>query len=744
MLKSRVRGVIRRWGGCALVAAFAVVVLGPALVGHGVLIDTDLLAQRPPWGTHHATSAILCRSDPIDFYLPGIKNIRAALWDGHLATWAPYEVGGTPLAALPNHGWLDPLSWPYLVLPLWLAPAFVKLAELVTVVVGMAGFLARLGVRRSAGLVAGLLFFASGFMVMWTGWPQTRVAAWIPMLFWALDLVATRRAARDVAALAVVVACMLLGGFPAVTLFALTAGAVYVLVRASTGSAAGWARGCVLALGGVVLGAGLAAVQLLPFVKDLGEIGLAERSPGPHPPLGMLATSVAPNVFGTCIGGAKFGPVNPIDGTAFLGIAALVLVVCAVVVPGGFEARSARTSTNVLVGILAGSVVLIWIGGPALSLLQRLPGYDSNNIGRADSVFGFAGAALAGIGLERLLGRGRARWTARRSVAGAGAVLLLLVAFAWVFRDARRETTDRAFFDHSLWLPLAVGVVAVAGLVVALRFRRIGVTVIVAAALTQSAWFAHQQLPTSPRSSFYPTTDVQRFLQQHLGHDRWAPSGKVALAATTDWYHLRTPLGHEFTQPEWKALLEQVAPGTMKTATYSQFPPTLTLAQVAASHALDELSVRYWVTGPGEHSPGPTMPVVLSSQDATIFERTTALPRIRWENNSGATAGVGRDDPGHIALEVDAADAGRVVVADAIVRDGWTATVDGQAAAITRTSAFGAVQVPAGKHRVVLTYRAPGLRAGAVVSALSLLLTVGLLTASRISRRRRRPLDSRP
>jgi len=102
------------------------------------------------------------------------------------------------------------------------------------------------------------------------------------------------------------------------------------------------------------------------------------------------------------------------------------------------------------------------------------------------------------------------------------------------------------------------------------------------------------------------------------------------------------------------------------------------------------------------------------------------------------------DEPGHIVVEVDTASVGRVVVADAIVRDGWTATVDGRTTEITRTSAFGAVQVPAGKHHVVLTYRAPGLRAGAVVSALSLLLTVGLLTASRISRRRRRPLDSRP
>ena len=38
-----------------------------------------------------------------------------------------------------------------------------------------------------------------------------------------------------------------------------------------------------------------------------------------------------------------------------------------------------------------------------LAALQYLPFYSTNFIGRASSVFGFLIAALAGIGLERLL-----------------------------------------------------------------------------------------------------------------------------------------------------------------------------------------------------------------------------------------------------------------------------------------------------------------------------------------------------
>lgn len=768
------RRVIRRWGVYGVVLLFVVVVLGPALLGHGVLLDTDSLTIRAPWGVKHHIDAIVCRSDTYDFYLPGIKNIKEALWSGHLALWAPDEVGGTPLLSLPNHAALNPLSWPYFVLPLWLAPAFVKLGELVAVLVGMAAFLGRLGVRRPAALIAGLLFFCSGYMVMWTGWPQTRVGAWIPALFWALDRVATRRGARDVAFVGLIVAAMLLGGFPAVTLFALTAGGVYVLCRVSPRSADGWRRvvwGWLLAGAGVVLGAALAAVQLLPFLRDLDEIGLGDRAAGPHPPLGQLATVVAPNVLGNCVTGLKTGPVNPIEGIAFLGVAALALVLCALVLP-----RSTPTSTDdaapyervrwLLAGLLAGVVVLVWLGTPLLSLLQRLPGYDTNNIGRATSVFGFLGAALAGIGLERLWTTPRQRWSRTRLVTAGAVVLAVLVAAAWVFRAARHEiikpTKGPAVYDHALVLPAAVAIVVIAGLGVALRWRRVGACIVVTAALVQSAVFAHTEWPLSSRSSFYPETAVHRFLSEHLGHDRYDAAGGTMLPATSDWYHLRTATGHEFTQPQWRALLEQVAPDTMLTATFSQFPSTLTLPQVASSHALDLLSVRYWVTGPGEQSPGPTMPVVLSTADATVFERTTALPRIRWQEGSRdglrpprptndglrpprptKVVQVERDDPGHLTVDVDAERTGHLVVADAIVRAGWTATVDGRAAPITRAEgAFGAVEVPAGKHRIRLAYRPPELANGAAVSGGALLLCVGLLTVSRVRRRKPAPLDS--
>jgi hypothetical protein len=97
------------------------------------------------------------------------------------------------------------------------------------------------------------------------------------------------------------------------------------------------------------------------------------------------------------------------------------------------------------------------------------------------------------------------------------------------------------------------------------------------------------------------------------------------------------------------------------------------------------------------------------------------------------------DSPERMVVDVGGARTnGYVVVADAVVRPGWNATVDGSSAPLVLGNhAFGAVPVPAGSHRVVLSYTAPGLRLGAWTSGLALLLAAGMLAAPGFLRRRR-------
>ena len=74
-----------------------------------------------------------------------------------------------------------------------------------------------------------------------------------------------------------------------------------------------------------------------------------------------------------------------------------------------------------------------------------------------------------------------------------------------------------------------------------------------------------------------------------------------------------------------------------------------------------------------------------------------------------------------------------------VVRDGWaagwSATVDAAAAPVLRADGrHRAVPVPAGRSRVVLSYRPPSLTPGLGIAAAALALTLGLLWRGRPSR----------
>ena len=151
---------------------------------------------------------------------------------------------------------------------------------------------------------------------------------------------------------------------------------------------------------------------------------------------------------------------------------------------------------------------------------------------------------------------------------------------------------------------------------------------------------------------------------------------------------------------------------------------------------------------------------VVRADGAVVYERTRALPRIRWASRavvirdpvaridalrgpippetvvlsrqgppgSGEPAQleVLQDDPERIRVAVDAAGNGYVVVADAL-QDGWQAEVDGAPAPLVDADHAGvAVFVRTGHHEVTLSYRPPGLKLGAAISAISLLVLLGI------------------
>ena len=88
-------------------------------------------------------------------------------------------------------------------------------------------------------------------------------------------------------------------------------------------------------------------------------------------------------------------------------------------------------------------------------------------------------------------------------------------------------------------------------------------------------------------------------------------------------------------------------------------------------------------------------------------------------------------EPNRIVFETHAAVPTALVVAE-IFYPGWEASLDGAPARIHLTNfVMRGVVLPAGAHRVEMRYRAPAARNGAIISALTLLLLIGLTLRAR-------------
>lgn len=635
------------------IAAFGAAVLGPSLIGRNTLLSVNRLTISYPWlanGGSDIQGHQLCTTDTIDSGMSGIHYIRQSLFAGHLPNWQNLVAGGSPLGSQPDLGLLNPLSLPYFVLPLWLAPAFVKLLVMIVAIGGTYLFLRLHRVYPAAALIAGFTFSVSGFMIMWTNWPQSEVAAYIPLLFWAVERLVQRGRLTDSIPIALAVAFMLLGGFPAVTGWALYAAAAYLIVRVVLlrrgERRAAWNRIGIATLG-LFLGCLLSSIQLLPFAETYTSSDFSYRSGlGLSPlPLSGLMSLFVPDANGDCIAGNQvYGGWNPVELIAYVGAAAIVLMVV------GAAARLRRPSVEGknrdnagLRGFFAvGTALVIFLGWGTtgvLKLVDHLPVFSGNPIGRIRSVAGFFIAVLVGLGFAAL----QRTWSTRHASTddarpgdrGREAVWRVLVVGgaiglgAGVAYYSYQAATD-AGYKHALArhmvLPLVfLGVTLVCVAIAYLRWKPttfVALTVVPVIAIVQGGAFFHSVLPGDSKANFYPVTPTHQFLLDNLGGDRYAGLDGVMYPATSMYYGLRSATGHTFHELQWKDLLTTVDGGVMMSPTHSQFSDGLTPTRTGQSEILDRMSVKYIAAAPNDLA-GDFLPLTAGPATATA---TSASP----------------------------------------------------------------------------------------------------------------------
>lgn len=450
--------------------------------------------------------------------------IREQISFGEIPLWNPHLFAGLPFWAAGQHSALYPLSIIYYVLPLSSAYGWFIALSLWMAGLSMAAFLRSLGSNRFGAALAGIVYQLSGCMIASALFPMVVAAAvWLPLALCMVENILRDRsfwilrgsAIPWVVIGAAAIACNILAGHIEVSIYSLMtilgyAGLrlLYELVRRWRLAGAfpsRWAlQSAIWLLLIVLLGVGMASVQLIPLVEFAQSNWRAERdsldavlnyahqprdviqfllpnfygNPTHHSYVDvftMRSVSDLRNVAGQPIDYIDWGIKNYVEGALYLGVLPLLLAAYALFAGIRRPQFASSVAALALIALLALSFMF---GAPSYALVFKLPGMNQlNSPFRWVYILTMAVAALSGLGLHLLCERRRpARPIGALGLLTGALGLLLLGAAAYSYSNFERfqpffdrlvmelAGAERAFSDgrmfYSYQLPQFIGLAA--------------------------------------------------------------------------------------------------------------------------------------------------------------------------------------------------------------------------------------------------------------------------------------------
>jgi len=395
----------------AVYLAVAVTLLQSALFGDDVVSPGAYFAHSGPFPValrQQVPQGINLLSDRVNQFMPWLRYAADSYAvDGRLPLWKSLASCGAPLVGNGQSALFFPTNLLAIVLG---APDWVHAAQALVKLAGGAfcAYLLARHLRLSflAALLAGLVFGFGGFQVVFLQHPHTNVSMLLPLLLLAADRAVLSPTRGRVALLALVAGLQHLGGHAETAAHTQLAATALGLVRigslrraAHPGGGAGAAaplRRLAALAGGLLLGAALGALQILPQLEYISESDTlelrsrlaAEAQAAPQPLAPIL-------LFLAALAAALLAVRHLARGRRALGIAAAAAVLVAAVAFGLTEGLSAGLSPHFVAPLAADwfGTVRDYFGAPASNYVEQ------NGA--------FAGAALALALLGLLAGRPR-------------------------------------------------------------------------------------------------------------------------------------------------------------------------------------------------------------------------------------------------------------------------------------------------------------------------------------------------
>jgi hypothetical protein len=751
-----------------LVALLPFILLGHALLPGRVLAPVDVLMTAYPWRAlaPGVTPANPLLTDVTYLVHPLLLWGAREIGEGRLPLWNPQLLAGAPYLANPHTAMFFPLTWLLWVLPAATALTLLAIGKICLVGVATYWCGRRLALSRGPAALAAVAFMLSGQVVAWLHWPYATTMAFLPILVGLVERMRVRRDSRALAMLVVAVALALFAGYPQGAAWALLVSAVWALAVAGT-AVGGAPRFLMRFAAGVVLGAAVAAVQIVPFAEYARESAVVAYREQWFPYLALPARAAVTWLVPFFFGGPQDyrGDWNLNVVTLTVGVAPLLTVPVALVVAWRTPA------TRILSALAAVSAAMVygvpWVG-PALASLPVLSWGQSL---RVAPVLSFAVAMLGAIGMEAIMsadvqGRRRAALAVVATAAGLAGAIFAAVAFQPQVVIAARGGWGS--LPHVLVFLAALTITALT----VLRWLRHpqeqwrAVVVLLTVELVTLGPLAARINIARDAAWLYPEPPVMAALRGLTSTDH----GRILVGRhnIAMLHGLSEPTGHDGMTPR---RLEEIAGplGTGRTIGTIGSEP-LGAGAVFASGALDALGVRWLVVPPGVGAPRADAPLKYDGPDARVYENPRAMPRvlrvpvarclaasdsrtlirggIDWKaevllsgdcqdaplgsrDGGVGSAQIRHDKTDRVLVDVDGERAAYLVLFDTWF-PGWRVRIDGADARLFRADhAFRAVWVPAGRHVVEFRYRPASVIYGALVSALALIVVAVLAVGPR-------------
>ncbi|MGH9043647.1 MAG: YfhO family protein [Acidimicrobiales bacterium] len=583
--------------------------------------------------------------------------------------------------------------------------------------------------------------------------------------------------------LAVGVGAMILGGNPETAIFDLIMVAAYSLVLIAF-SPRRWLqralRACELAAAAVV-GIGVSAAGLFPFLA-YEHISSTAAKLAAHPSMvipGFSANTAPLVAFPNLFGGPQFAHedaafytwLHPPTNYAELGGNAIGLAAVCLGVLGLVSLLSRRQKALSLFGLGAAVVGTLLLYSRGVGVIwTHIPGLANAHLNRSQDVELMGVAVLAALGVDWVLAR------AKRPVAVGKTVAVVLVVFGVVIAAAifgaellRRHVPGTSavpagFVHRQLVLEGLIALLGAGALVVLAGASKRGLLSMVAGGGLAFSGFASNGLimrsyntTTGTWAAYQRTPTIAKLQSVTKGKEALFMGGTFAPPETGLWFGIDEVGSYDSLGLRWHDDLYRAVfhtgpiPENMPACIEGLrlFGVKLVVGgdgRFASGPGLDRAgeirSVPYYVVpGASEYSlvgrqivaQGDAKSTALVSSCSFDPDSTVVIDPASYKPDDQAPLS-GALGPAHlggrISVSSTSATARRLAVISAssgwlVIRQswapGWQATLDGKEVAIRRADvAFQAVRVPAGRSTVVLTYHAPYLETGEILSLCAL------------------------